>query len=102
MTRIVNDGINMTVSLDDGIDGGIDRALIAHVQLDGPKVRLVLSGEVLDRLHLWRITSGGFTHCGVDRMPIEGEGFGGETAEATGRAGDYYYSFHDESPNVLM
>jgi hypothetical protein len=29
-------------------------------------------------------------------MPIEGEGFGGETAEATGRAGDYYYSFHDE------
>jgi hypothetical protein len=35
-------------------------------------------------------------------MPIEGEGFGGESAEAAGCAGDYYYSLHDESPNVLM
>jgi hypothetical protein len=73
--------VEMAVVGDDFGDARFRRSVGRDVEFDGSEIDVVLGGVARDFGDLRRVTAGGFTHAGVDRVAGMGERACGECAE---------------------
>jgi hypothetical protein len=94
----MDNNVETTVFLNDGLNGLVGRFLRSHIQLNRAKVYAVFCGELFGCLNLCGIAACCFTHAGVNGMTREGESACREGAEAARSSRDHYDVLHFHSP----